>query len=269
MGMGNQVSTNEIFCLTITDVLKDSKAHQNNLLPFIHCITHINNTEITSQPTKEDLSNAKTFTIFNHRTQKTFSFDLKGGPLGLSLKFSTPKILCLAVKEVYNKNLKLSTDDMIIGVSENIFGEEEFYQFLFKNKAKTVTLFIFNLRFNSIRKVSVEIGNDELLGCELGSGLLCKLPTGDINIFYDYEGELPYLDSTKKNENLNFYDNISSRFLNIVGNIKETTKTLVNDIKNKTEEKEKPLEVNTEEKKTKSVENKEDKTNDKIEEKKN
>ncbi|EPR79596.1 hypothetical protein SLOPH_1847 [Spraguea lophii 42_110] len=198
-------------CLQILRVKENSLAHKNNILPFMHYIYQINNQSISSpEEAKRLLSEWEdelVLKLFDVREEEEFDITLKktgNQSLGISVKLheNKPILLALKVMEVQNEQLKdklIEDVDFIIGI-ENCYLEEEdrFFKRLYQERGQTVVLLVFNEVSRTIRRVEVVPGDDELLGCSVGSGILHSIPHEKMDIKMDYTENNPQLDEIRK-----------------------------------------------------------------------
>ncbi|KAM0688199.1 hypothetical protein COBT_000540, partial [Conglomerata obtusa] len=112
--------------------------------------------------------------------------------LGLSVSLtSTPVLLSLAILETTPSSPAFTAglipnQDFIIGIEGNtIRDEDDFFNFLYRNVSKEVTLLVVNVGMMNIRRAVVVPERDQLLGAEFACGRLYELPVGDL--FFDFE----------------------------------------------------------------------------------
>lgn len=204
--MGNNISKPST--LQVLKIRQNTPSHEAKILPFLHFISHVNNNPIQSRADiKEMLSiwgeRDLHLKIVDPRVDEPIEFVLPKQTdkqsLGMSVKFheGDPSFLSLCVAEIKSdspamKAGLINEQDYIIGV-ENVYlmNEEEFLNHLFKNIGSPVVMIVYNSGMESLRRVEVIPENQNLLGCELNSGILYEIPEG--NVFLDFE-----CDTTRK-----------------------------------------------------------------------
>ena len=214
-------NTSNLKSFQILKIQSDTAAHKHNLLPFFHFITEINNNPIISPSDIKRLSenwknNSLNLKIFDLRTEEYFFLNLKHlndnlnknigistedenykqtPSIGMSVKMyeGMPSVLSLRIISTLPNSASfiaglIPEQDYIIGI-ENVQtkDDDEFYSYLFKNREKEVVLIVFNLGMQSVRRVILVPKKEELLGCEIATGVFNLPPSSPLKLFFDFE----------------------------------------------------------------------------------
>jgi hypothetical protein len=187
--MGVQGST--MGSLRILKVEKDSISHRYNILPFIHSIIGFNGKEIQSKGDAEVLneewrSGVLKLDFIDMRNEKAFSIEIPRKDktmLGVGIKFYdrlvpplSMHILSMAPDSPGFKS-GMVEDDYILGVENLSFDDEdELLDYLSLNRDKIVPLLVYNHELGYVRRVDLHVGSLTLLGCEVGTGQLHRVP---------------------------------------------------------------------------------------------
>ncbi|RVD92631.1 hypothetical protein TUBRATIS_008590 [Tubulinosema ratisbonensis] len=157
------------------------KSQQQDILPFIHCITSYNNTKITDNNSIQQIKNTFlsekkiTLTLLDLRDKKTKEIKLENREkLGLSIKFF-PTLLGIKYNKIVNFDKQSPFYDYssffinkyFLGI-EGIFSTEEtFIVNLFRNKGKEVNFVILDECKTNMNLYTVRINESEpFLGLE-------------------------------------------------------------------------------------------------------
>ncbi|KAM0677297.1 hypothetical protein BDAP_002160 [Binucleata daphniae] len=228
--MGNTPSN--INSLLVLKIKQNSPAHIAGILPFINIITHINDLpanldvlkNINTMWSKQNIK----LTIKDVRTEncKTIEISQKreGQSLGMSVTLNDTNFnLCFCVLEVDNDTPAfhaglIENQDYIIGIENiNLKDEDDFFAHLYKNANKKVNLMVCNTGMLNLRIVELVPQKEVLLGCELGSGMLYKLPQKDL--LFDFECSTTRFVEKKIKEKEVIRTNNNEKVENIVADI--------------------------------------------------
>ncbi|KMV66706.1 peripheral Golgi membrane protein [Encephalitozoon cuniculi EcunIII-L] len=217
--------------LQILKVSEDSVSHKNGILPFIHSIVSFNGKAIESKDdaltmNKEWESKALQLELIDMRTMETSILEIPRKDktrLGISVKFHQ-SIACLLSMEVLRVNPESPAEkagmvvgDYILGI-ENIYSkdEEDLLRFLEMNRRRVVPLLVYNSDLEYVRVVSLQVGVDVLLGCQIGMGELYKVPFSQRRCKVEFNSEIIRNDVRRLRRKLRGRDIISSRLKDVV-----------------------------------------------------
>lgn len=180
--------------LHVIRVSAGSIASRHGLLPIFHFITAINGLPVLSEQDvsrlietwkKEEL----VLHVYDSRVKDAFPVKIcpqkDGQALGFGVKLHRGEMRPVTFKVLdvdYNspgiKAGLIKDQDYIVGYEEGGFeSEAEFDRVLYKSAGKPLFLLVYNVGMCSIRKVEIRVGDgDEMLGCELGTGIINEVP---------------------------------------------------------------------------------------------
>lgn len=181
--------------LHIVRVTAGSIACTKSILPIFQYVVSIDDVPIRSEMDITRLVEAWSSTditlgIYDSRTKEVerVCIDKRKGEesLGFGVRLHTGemqpvtfKVLDLEYNSAALRAGLIKDQDYIIGHLDGAFdSEDDLERLLFKHVEKELVLLVYNIGMSSIRKVAVSISRDqeELLGCELGTGIINEVP---------------------------------------------------------------------------------------------
>lgn len=227
--MGSCSST--IRSLQILKVSEDSISHKNGVLPFIHSIVGFNGRVVESKEdalamNKEWEAGSLHLELIDMRTLETTVLEIPKKDktrLGISVKFhqSVASLLSMEVLRVSPgtpaEKAGIVVGDYVLGI-ENIYSrdEEDLLRFLDLNRRRTVPLAVYNNELEYVRICHVEVGIDTLLGCQIGTGELYKVPCGQRRGRIEFNSEIVRADIRRLRRKQRGRDIVSSRLRDVV-----------------------------------------------------
>lgn len=168
--MGNTPSAT----LKIPCILKisDNSPLPHTIVPFIHCITAVNNEKITQESdiTKLAIKTATEIEFTDIRTlvATRFTFSTK---LHVSVKIVTPVLL--NIKVIDSQLPQLKKNDYLLGIENKYFFNEDDLFYFVAMSDKQLLPFVVR-RGNKVGVVDVLI-NDGKIGVEVEEGIICRM----------------------------------------------------------------------------------------------
>lgn len=155
------------------------------LSPFVHAITKYNSIPIQSEDDIKKMAAQRhlDLEIFDLRNSTTKHLSVST-PLGIGVKFCSPRLLELKVLEVEKGSpaeRKIAEDDFVIGI-ENFYFEtnDEFFYAIYRNKGSLLNFIVY--RNSQVRRVPIELNiHEPFLGAVFGEGILMTAgKSGDV-----------------------------------------------------------------------------------------
>ncbi|TBU19568.1 peripheral Golgi membrane protein [Ordospora colligata] len=181
----------KIGVLQILKVTNGSISHVNGILPFVHSIAGFNAKAVNSKDdvltiNKEWEEEALVLEILDMRNMETFSIEIpkkNNESLGIAVKFheSPVALLSMQVLRIHPNSpaekCRMVVGDYILGI-ENMysFDEEDLLETLHSKRGQSVPVVVYNNDLGYVRIVRIEIGVEILLGCQIGTGELYRIP---------------------------------------------------------------------------------------------
>lgn len=199
MGSG---SSSEIGGVRVFKVNRGSPAAEAGLEVFFDFIINVNGTEMDQdgqQSFADKIKGAEngslTMQVYNVRTGATREVIVRprkwggNGLLGATVRFdSTDPVECngIRVLEVFPNSPAahaglFAFQDFILGTSQNVFHDiDELVGVVTASIGERIQIYVYNSESESVREVSLvpnnDWGGDGLLGCDIGTGLLHRIP---------------------------------------------------------------------------------------------
>ncbi|KAH9412143.1 putative golgi membrane protein [Ordospora pajunii] len=183
----------KIGILQILKVTSGSISHANGILPFVHSITGFNAKPVNSKDdvlmiNKEWEEEVLMLEILDMRCMETFFIEIpkkNNEGLGIAVKFheSPVALLSMQVLRIHPNSpvekCRMLVGDYILGI-ENMhsFDEEDLLETLYSKRGQAVPIVVYNDDLGYVRVVRVEVGMEILLGCQIGTGEMYRIPYG-------------------------------------------------------------------------------------------